>query len=72
MEYIGIKEIRSEGYENNSIIRKRIKKKGSKILTLVMFQVAVVLVFFGALLLVNILGVQSVILDTIKSAFALN
>ncbi|NCA67810.1 MAG: hypothetical protein EOM87_07095 [Clostridia bacterium] len=72
MKYEGIKEVQNTAYESNAVVRKRIKKKGSKVLTLVMFQTAIVLVFFAALLMVNILGVDSKIFDVIKAGFALN
>ena len=71
MKYEGIKEIHSEPYESDIVIRKKIIKKGSKILTLILFQVGIVLAFFVALLLVNVLGVDNKIFDVIKEGFAI-
>lgn len=71
MKYEGIREIQSQAYESNAVIRKKIKKKGSKVLTLVMFQVGIVLIFFACLLLVNLLGVENEVFETIKEGFEL-
>ncbi len=71
MKYAGIKEVVCVGYDSNAVIRKRIKKKGSRLLSLVMFQVGMVLLFFACLLLVNFLGVDSEVFDAVKSGFGL-
>ena len=71
MKYEGIKEIQSVGYDSHTVIRKKIKKRSSRLLTLVMFQVGVVLLFFACLLLVNFLGFDNEIFDAVKSDFGL-
>ncbi len=71
MKYEGIKEINSEAYENTVVFRQKITRKGSKILTLLIFQVGVVLAFFAALLLVNLLGLDNKVFDVIKEGFSL-
>jgi hypothetical protein len=71
MKYEGIKEIQSIAYDSQTIVRKRIKKKSSRILTLVMFQIGIVLIFFACLLLVNLVGIDNKVFDAVKAGFGL-